>query len=188
MTYADVIMPVPLDGYFTYAVPSILEGATKVGMRVLVPFGRSKHYVGIVARLHDQKPEGYAVKPIEQLLDDSPILLPSQLRQWQWVSDYYMSPIGEVYKAALPAGLKAEEGYKPRTETFIRLTRPFQSEQALHSALDMLARAPKQQAAFIAYLQLSGWEEVGVRSEEVGVRSEELGVRSEELADFADFL
>ena len=181
MTYADVIMPVPLDGYFTYAVPSILEGATKVGMRVLVPFGRSKHYVGIVARLHDQKPEGYAVKPIEQLLDDSPILLPSQLRQWQWVSDYYMSPIGEVYKAALPAGLKAEEGYKPRTETFIRLTRPFQSEQALHSALDMLGRAPKQQAAFIAYLQLSGWEELGVRSEELGVRSEELGVRSEEL-------
>ncbi len=181
MTYADVILPVPLDGYFTYAVPSILEGATKVGMRVLVPFGRSKHYVGIVARLHDQKPEGYAVKTIEQLLDDSPILLPSQLRQWQWVSDYYMSPIGEVYKAALPAGLKAEEGYKPRTETFIRLTRPFQSEQALHSALDMLARAPKQQAAFIAYLQLSGWEEVGVRSEELGVRSEELGVRSEEL-------
>jgi len=153
MIYADVILPVPLQGCFTYAVPDGMQ--VQAGCRVLVGFGRSKHYVGIVSRLHGQKPEGYAVKPVEQLMDSEPVVLPRQLQLWQWISDYYMSPIGEVMKAALPAGLKAEEGYKPRTETYIRLTEPFRNERALHIALDMLARAPKQQEAFIAYLEMS---------------------------------
>ena len=112
----------PLDGLFTYAVPQSMESTVATGMRVLVPFGKSKTYIAIIARLHQQKPEGYAVKDILQQIDSSPILLPQQLRLWQWISDYYMSPIGEVYKAALPAGLKAEDGYRPRTETYIRLT------------------------------------------------------------------
>ena len=158
MTYADVILPLPLEGYFTYSLPQALQGHVQVGVRVLVPFGRSKPHVGLVARLHDEKPMDYEVKDLLQVMDRQPIVLPSQLRLWQWMSDYYMSPIGEVYKAALPSGLKAEEGYKPRTETYIRLTQPFQSEQALHIALDMLARAPKQLEAFTAYLQLSGWD------------------------------
>ena len=129
-------------------------------MRVLVPFGRNKSYVGLIARLHDQQPEGYEVKDLLQVLDAQPILLGNQYRLWQWIADYYMSPIGEVYKAALPAGLKAEEGYKPRMETYIRLTRPYQNEQALHVALNILSRAAKQQEAFIAYLSLSGWDSV----------------------------
>ena len=152
MTYADVILPVPIDGCFTYAVPDGMEVQT--GCRVLVPFGRSKSYVGIILRLHEQKPQGYEVKSVMLLMDAEPIVLPQQLSLWQWMSDYYMSPIGEVMKAALPAGLKAEEGYKPRTETFIRLTEPYRNEQALHIALNILARAPKQQAAFIAYLEM----------------------------------
>ena len=158
--YADVILPVPLDGMFTYAVPPSLEHRVKTGQRVLVPFGRNKNYVGIIGRLHDEKPEGYQVKPIALLLDDTPVLLPEQLKLWQWISDYYMSPIGEVYKAAMPAGLKAEEGYKPRTETFIRLTPNYQNEPTLHVALNILARAPKQQEAFIAYLSLSRWDTI----------------------------
>ena len=160
MTYADIILPVPLDGYFTYVIPIEMQGRAVPGMRVLVPFGRGKSYVGIIARLHDQQPQGYAVKPIAELIDNEPVLLPQQLKFWQWISDYYMSPIGEVYKAALPAGLKAEEGYKPRTETFIRLTAPYQNEPTLHVALNMLARAPKQQEAFIAYLSLSRWDSI----------------------------
>jgi len=158
--YADVILPVPLDGMFTYAVPPSLEHRVKTGQRVLVPFGRNKNYVGIIGRLHNEKPEDYQVKPVALLLDDTPVLLPQQLRLWQWISDYYMSPIGEVYKAAMPAGLKAEEGYKPRTETFIRLTPNYQNEPTLHVALNMLARAPKQQEAFIAYLSLSRWDTI----------------------------
>ena len=128
------------------------------GMRVLVPFGRNKIYVGLIARLHDNKPEGYEVKDLLQLMDAQPILLEQQFKLWQWIADYYMSPIGEVYKAALPAGLKEEDGYKPRTETFIRLTTPYQNETTLHVALNLLARAPKQQEAFIAYLSLSHWD------------------------------
>ena len=158
MTYADIILPLPLEGYFTYAVPAELQDKVQFGMRVLVPFGAKKHYIGIVASLHDKKPEGFEVKPLEQVLDDYPILLESQFRLWKWIADYYMSPIGEVFKAALPSGLKAEDGYKPRTETYIRLTKPYQNEQFLHIALDMLARAAKQQEAFICYLQLSGWD------------------------------
>lgn len=160
MMFADIILPVPLDGYFTYAVPASMEGVLQDGMRVVVPFGRNKSYVGIVARRHDQQPQGYQVKDIQQVMDERPILLPAQLKLWQWIADYYLSPIGEVMKAALPAGLKAEEGYKPRTETFIRLTTTYQNETALHVALNVLARAPKQQEAFIAYLSMSGWDAV----------------------------
>ena len=158
--YADIILPLPLDGYFTYTVPAEMQVQCRMGVRVMVPFGRSKTYVGVVARLHDTKPTGYQVKSIQQVLDLEPILLPAQLKLWQWIADYYMSPIGDVYKAALPAGLKAEEGYHPKTETYIRLTAPFRNEQSLHIALDMLSRAPKQQRCFIDYLALSGWDQL----------------------------
>lgn len=158
MTYADIVLPLPLHGFFTYAVPPAWQDNVVKGMRVLVPFGRNKFYVGIVARLHDQKPEDYEVKDIAQVLDKTPVLLESQFRLWTWIADYYMSPFGEVYKAALPAGLKAEDGYKPRTETYIRLTPAYRNEPTLHVALNMLSRASKQQEAFLSYLQLSGWD------------------------------
>ncbi len=154
--FVDVILPVPLDGCFTYSVPSSVETQVKVGKRVLVPFGRSKTYVGIVAKTHrGPLPSDFQIKDILQVLDAEPILLDCQLQLWQWIADYYMSPIGEVYKAALPSGLKAEDGYKPKTETYIRLTPQFRSEQARHIAIDMLQRAPKQQAAFIDFLDFT---------------------------------
>ena len=115
MQYADVILPVPLHATFTYAIP---EGMTVVeGLRVLVPFGRGKKYVGLIDRVHNQQPQNYAVKEIESVMDVAPIVTGSQLKLWHWISDYYLSPIGDVYKAALPGGLKAEDGYKPKTET-----------------------------------------------------------------------
>ena len=157
--FVDVILPLPLDGTFTYAVPPQMEKQTAFGCRVLVPFGRGKQYVGVIARLHDQQPEGYEVKNILQVIDAQPILLPGQYRLWQWIADYYMSPIGEVYKAALPAGLKAEDGYRAKTETYIRPTAAYRNEKALHIALDMLQRAPKQLKAFVDFLSLSGWDQ-----------------------------
>ena len=156
--FVDVILPLPLDGVFTYSVPSSLEEQVRMGLRVLVPLGRNKTYVGIISSVHHQAPEGYQVKDILQVLDVSPILLDSQLKLWKWIADYYMSPIGEVYKAALPSGLKAEDGYRPKTELYIRLTEKFQNEQALHVALNMLQRADKQLTAFIDYLALSHWD------------------------------
>ena len=172
MSYADVILPVPLQGTFTYAVP---EGmGVGVGCRVLVSFGRSKMYLGVVLRLHDRKPEGYEVKPIAQLMDTEPIVTAHQLKLWQWIADYYLSPIGDVYKAALPAGLKAEDGYRPKTETYIRLTKPYRNATALHVALNVLARARKQLEAFNEYLALSHWDEVELGTEPVEVTREEL--------------
>jgi primosomal protein N'' len=170
MNYADLILPVPLQGTFTYAVPAQMQQMIQVGMRALVPFGRNKTYLGIVAKLHDVKPKGYEVKEITQLMDAEPIVTIHQLKLWQWIADYYLSPIGDVYKAALPAGLKAEDGYHPKTETYIRLTPSFQNEQALHVALDILGRAPKQLEAFTEYLALSGWDQI---NEECGMRDEE---------------
>ncbi len=173
MNYADLILPLPLQGTFTYAVPVAIQSSVQVGMRVLVPFGRNKTYLGIVARLHDRQPQGYEVKPISQLMDEEPIVTPEQLKLWQWIADYYLSPIGDVYKAALPAGLKAEDGYRPKTETYIRLTPAYQNETALHVALDILARAPKQLEAFTAYLELSGWDQIEeMRNEQVDQISE----------------
>ena len=170
--FVDVILPVPLDGFFTYSVPSSANEQVEVGKRVLVPFGRNKTYVGIIASKHHQQPEGYQTKDILQVLDSTPMLLGNQLRLWQWIADYYMSPIGEVFKAALPSGLKAEDGYKPKTETYIRLAPQFRSEQALHIALDMLRRAPKQQAALIDYMALFGIEEYGATATTILTRDE----------------
>jgi primosomal protein N' (replication factor Y) len=158
--FADVILPLPLDGMFTYSVPPSLEEQVQRGVRVLVPLGRNKTYVGIVSEKHNRAPEGYQTKDILQVLDMTPILLDSQLRLWQWIADYYMSPIGEVYKAALPSGLKAEDGYRPKTEIYITLTPQFRNEQTLHVAMNMLHRADKQLAALIDYLALSHWDSV----------------------------
>ena len=172
MHYADLILPVPLQGLFTYAIP---EGmSVRVGIRVLVPFGRNKTYMAIVAKVHDVKPEGYQVKPIAQVMDEEPIVTERQLQLWQWISDYYLSPIGDVYKAALPSGLKAEEGYKPKTETYIRLTAQYCNVTALHIALNVLGRAPKQLEAFTAYLELSHWDEMEDGVKPVEVTREEL--------------
>ncbi len=168
MKYADVILPLPLQGTFTYAIPDNMQVA--VGMRVLVPLGRSKTYVGLVDRIHDVQPQQYAVKALLQVMDTTPIVTNQQLTLWRWMSDYYLSPLGEVYKAALPAGLKAEDGYRPKTETYIRLTEPYRNVTALHIALNVLSRAKKQLEAFIAYLEMSGWDEVEeISNEELGI-------------------
>ena len=156
--FTDIILPLPLDGVFTYSVPQSLEGQVIRGVRVLVPLGRNKTYVGIISEVHDKKPEGYQTKDILQVLDSCPILLDAQLHLWQWIADYYMAPIGEVFKAAFPAGLKAEDGYRPRTETYIELSQKFRNEASIHVALNMLQRASKQLTAFIDYLALSGWD------------------------------
>jgi len=150
----------PLEGCFTYSLPESLAERVRVGHRVRVPFGRNKTYVAIVDRLHDNEPEGYKVKDVLEVLDTEPILLPAQLKQWHWISEYYMSPLGDVYKAALPAGLKTEDAYHPKTETYIRLTQPFCSEAALHVALNTLQRAQKQLKCFVDFLALSGLDQL----------------------------
>jgi len=104
--YVDVILPLPVSGIFTYRVDGEHASLVKPGMRVTVQFGRKKNYTAVIHRIHSQKPEGYEIKSILSLLDDRPVVNEHQFRLWEWISDYYMCTLGEVYKAALPAGLK----------------------------------------------------------------------------------
>ena len=105
--FVDVILPLPLYGTFTYRIPEVL-GDVKIGSRVLVPFGRKKYYTAIVVLVHHNEPVGYEVKEVISLLDESPILRHPQLKFWSWISDYYLCSPGDVFKAAVPAGLKVE--------------------------------------------------------------------------------
>lgn len=131
----------------------------RMGVRVLVPLGRSKTYTAMAMRLHSEKPE-FETRPIIQVIDAEPVLIEQQLRLWQWISTYYMSPIGDVFKAALPAGLKAEENYRPKTVRCVTLPANLRSEQSLHMALTILKRALKQHQTFSTYLELSHWNEI----------------------------
>lgn len=171
MTYANIILPLPLDGYFTYGVPEALASRVQNGMRVTVPFGKSKTYVGIVAEypvdvpkpaeeVAQQGKKKIVYKNIADVLDDTPILLPQQLRLWKWIADYYMSPIGDVYKAALPSGLKAEDGFRPRTELFIRLADKYRDEQTLTLLISSMKRAVKQLDVLMTYLRLTGVDNI----------------------------
>lgn len=160
MVYADIILPLPLEGVFTYSVPDGMTAAVMPGMRVVVPFGRSKKYIGVVLRTHGEKPS-FDVKDILSLPDPHPIVTGLQLRLWQWIADYYMSPLGDVFKAALPGGLKDEDGYRPKTERCVTLPEKMRSGQSLHVALNMLVqtRARKQRELFERFLAMSRWDE-----------------------------
>ena len=159
MHYVDVILPLPLEGTFTYSVPEPMVAQVRMGVRVLVPLGRSKTYTAMAVRLHSEKPE-FETRPIIQVIDAEPVLIEQQLRLWQWISTYYMSPIGDVFKAALPAGLKAEENYRPKMVRCVTLPANLRSEQSLHMALTILKRALKQHQTFSTYLELSHWSEI----------------------------
>ncbi len=133
MRYVDVLVPLMIPGTFTYSVPDEMADRLRVGSRVLVPFGRKKIYTAIVVLPHDHKPEGYAVKDILMVLDSEPIVRHPQLKLWEWVADYYMCTPGEVYRAALPSGLKVE------SETFVSPNADF--EESLDDRLSDRERA-----------------------------------------------
>lgn len=176
MKYVDVIVPLPLEGTFTYSVPHDLAERVRFGVRVAVTFGASKVHTAIVVRVHQDKP-AFNVKDIVGVIDDQPMLLEQQYQLWQWLSAYYMAPLGDVYNAALPAGLKVEENYKPRTETYIDLCEPLRNEQSLNVALDLLKRARNQREAFMHFLRISHWETIeGTQTTEpvVDITREEL--------------
>lgn len=175
-TYVDVIVPLPLEGTFTYSVPHNLAERVRFGVRVAVTFGASKVHTAIVVRVHQDKP-AFNVKDIVDVIDDQPMLLEQQYQLWQWLSGYYMAPLGDVYNAALPAGLKVEENYKPRTETYIDLCEPLRNEQSLNVALDLLKRARNQREALMHFLRISHWETIeGTQTAEpvVDITREEL--------------
>ncbi len=115
MYFIDVILPIPLKQTFTYAVNVDEARFLKQGMRVAVPFGKSKVYTGIVYRVHQQAPVGYDTKSIDQILDEVPIMNTFQMKHWEWMASYYMCTLGEVIRAALPSAFLLE------SETIVRL-------------------------------------------------------------------
>ncbi|NPA37934.1 MAG: primosomal protein N' [Chlorobi bacterium] len=122
--YLDIILPVPVPKLFTYESGDFAS-LVEVGKRVVVSFGKKKLYSGVIVRIHNDKPDGYETKPVLSVLDDAPVVLPQQFRFWTWMAEYYMCTTGEVYKAALPSGLKLE------SESYIQINDDFEAEKPL---------------------------------------------------------
>jgi primosomal protein N' (replication factor Y) (superfamily II helicase) len=153
--FADIILPLAVRGRFTYAIPDEMAGNVMPGVMVTVQFGGRNLYSGIVCRVHDLRPEMKNVKPIISITDKIPLINEFQLKLWLWISEYYLCGEGEVMKAALPS-VASLFSFKPRLETFIKLSRNF-SEDELNIILDKLKKAPKQQNLLLTYLSLSGF-------------------------------
>ena len=151
--FVEVILPLPLPGSYTYSIPKELEDRVVTGCRVSVPLGDKKTYTALVIGVHGNKPEGYKTKAIKELLDDEPVVTAHQLKLWEWISKYYLCSMGDIYKAAIPQGLKGE--FKPRTEQRVRLTPKCRDEKGVNLLLQSLSRAPRQRRLLDTYLQLA---------------------------------
>lgn len=103
--FADITLPIPFDS-FTYLVPSDMEARVMRGCRVVVSLGKNKIYTGVVLRTHDNAPQGVEIKAIMEVLDDHPVVNEQQFKFWQWIANYYLCPLGDVMKAALPGAMK----------------------------------------------------------------------------------
>ncbi|MDP4227147.1 MAG: primosomal protein N', partial [Bacteroidota bacterium] len=125
--FADVILPLPLPGLFTYQVPQELEEGIAPGKRVIVQFGARKFYTAIVSKVHHDKPDNYEVKQVISVLDAEPVVNPFQFELWNWIASYYLCTPGEIYKAALPSGLKLE------SETIVLPNEEFTDDSLLNS-------------------------------------------------------
>lgn len=147
MKFADIIIPVPLDDSYTYLVPEEMEKDIVVGCRVQVGFGRSKTYVGIVVRLHDDKPDGFDLKPILKLIDSVPVVNSRQLEFWRWIAQYYICPLGDVYNAALPAKMKKTVNESKRKRKSAA-TDNLDTQLAIQSSTVISDLTPAQQTAY----------------------------------------
>jgi len=224
--FADVILPLSLPQLYTYQITNEYIDTVEIGKRVIIQFGKQKIYSAIVFKIHSEKPQGYEIKEILEVLDDVPVVNQIQLKFWEWIASYYMCTLGEVYKAALPSALKLEsetmlalqnedetreqpldkdefalyqeikqqkktsikdikslkagaklmqitksllqkgiikveeellEGYKPKYETYVKLTDELYSEVKLHEAFNQLTSAPKQLQILMTFVQMSGF-------------------------------
>ena len=152
--YADVILPLPLQGAFTYALPTEMADKVQVGCRVIVSFGSRKFYTAIVVRLHDDTPS-YPTKLVTDVLDEKPVVLQGQLRLWKWIADYYLCTLGDVFKAALPSGLKLE------SESTILLNEDWEAESTLPPSEEKIWQALRKKPEQTV---LSLQKETGVKS------------------------
>ena len=152
--FIEAILPLPLPGTYTYSIPSPLIGKVAIGCRVSVPLGDKRSYTALVSEIHDREPQGYNVKAIKELLDEEPVVTAGQLKLWDWMSRYYLCSLGEIYKAAVPQGLKGE--FKPRTEQRVRLAAKWSKEADVNLLLQSLSRAPRQKRLLNTFLSITG--------------------------------
>ena len=121
MYFVEVILPLSLAKTFTYSVSEAEFNYIKIGMRVAVPFGKSKIYTALVIEIHQNKPTLYEAKDIHQILDEKPIVTQIQITHWQWIASYYMCAIGDVYRGAMPSALllESETLISQKTDLFV---------------------------------------------------------------------
>ena len=148
-------MPLAVRGRFTYMIPDNLAGKVINGALVTVPFGGRSLYTGVVTSVHDKSPDVKNIKSVISVAENTTLINESQLKLWQWISEYYLCSEGEVMKAALPGEISLNN-FKPRLETVVILCRKF-SEDELNEILDKLNRATRQQDVLSSYLRLSGY-------------------------------
>jgi len=104
--FVEVLLPLPVKGLFTYRVPLKMKDHISRGIRVVVQFGRKKIYTAIVVDIHSNIPKNFQPKYIQSILDPAPLVNDIQLKFWDWISDYYLSYLGEVMNVAMPTALK----------------------------------------------------------------------------------
>ena len=138
--YIDVILPIPLRRLFTYAITEAEATFVRTGMRVAVPFGKSKIHTAIIHRIHKEAPTAYEAKDIHQILDEVPIVNEKQLLHWQWISDYYLCSLGEVVRSALPSAFLLE------SETLVSLKKTSEDENQLSDDEFLIVEALRHQS------------------------------------------
>ena len=143
--FADIILPIPFDS-FTYLVPSDMETRVMRGCRVVVPLGKNKIYTGVVLNTHNNTPEGVEVKAIIEVLDDHPVVNEQQFAFWQWIANYYICPLGDVMKAALPGAMKPKDEAALKEST--RTRRSGKATATPHYACPCNPLNPAQEKAF----------------------------------------
>jgi primosomal protein N' (replication factor Y) len=238
--FINVILPIPLEKLFTYSVSDAEASFLKPGMRVAVPFGKSKIYSALVHEVHQTPPTIYEAKEIDQILDEKPLVTEIQLKHWFWIAEYYMCSIGEVFRTAVPSAfllesetlilrntkskfdetqllddeflvfealqhqsilrvqeisaildkknilpvlnrlldkniiiLKEEvhEQYKPKLLRYVKLGKPYQTEEKLEELLNSLNRAPKQSEVILSLFQLQATSKKPIKVRELETAS-----------------
>jgi len=172
--YIDVILPVPLADSYTYSVPPEMQAKISPGVLVTVEFGKSKKYSGIVGYIRQIPPESPdKIKPILSVETEQPIIRRPQIRFWEWISQYYLCKLGEVYNAALPSGLRSDStvSYSTKKESFVRLSAYYRNNN-LDEAFQKITRSAKQEELLLSFIQHSHTAKGEIAKKELLMKSQ----------------
>jgi primosomal protein N' (replication factor Y) len=133
-------LPIPIQKTYTYSVTNEEAVFLKKGMRVAVSFGKTKIFTGLVFAIHETAPTLYEAKEIHQILDEQPLVNEFQLKHWQWVSNYYMCSLGDVFRASLPTAFLLE------SETIVYKNETFEEESILEDDEYLIFEALQHQS------------------------------------------